>query len=506
MKKRIGAIVIFAVAFVLAIVWFQNVSVGPKAFELTHSKNIPPGAPLKIENVYQQPVLTRGGAGSWDSIDLLNPSVIRFKEHLYNYYSGFDGQVWHTGVALSNDGVNWEKYDKNPVLSPSPKDWDVSYISANGAAILWGGKVLYFYQGVDVYGVTNIGLATSEDGLTFQKATKPVLTTGPIHTWDSAAVGDPYVIAKGDTLYLYYLGQNEKSVQRLGLARSKDGMHWEKLLTNPFLDVGAAGTFDENGLGEPSVAHVPPFFYLVYTGRDASENRNIGYAISTDGVNWKKMTTKGLLSSDQRGKWASHVVCDTTLLSKGNGKFAVWFGGGDKQEPAQNLSGQVGLLTLDLSQNRDMSGFDANAEWERIPVKPTDILSGSYGIDGETGKRFTWVGPKSHISLIPEQDQKDKALVVRGWVPEKLMTDTTKQSGPNVISLIAKGQTLASINVTSDEAIALSVPWSDLQRISAPGEVLNLEINASRSFIPAQFGESQDKRDLALIITTIRFE
>jgi predicted GH43/DUF377 family glycosyl hydrolase len=135
-----------------------------------------------------------------------------------------------------------------------------------------------------------------------------VLTPGPIHTWDSAAVGDPCIIAKDDTLYLYYLGQNERSVQRLGVARSKDGMHWEKLLSNPILDAGASGTFDENGLGEPSIAYVPPYFYLVFTGRDSSENRYIGYAISTDGVYWKKMSTQGLLSSHQRSKWASYVV------------------------------------------------------------------------------------------------------------------------------------------------------------------------------------------------------
>lgn len=232
-------------------------------FALAQSTSIPSNAPLTIVGVDPIPRLTRGPIGAWDSNDLLNPSVIRFLGHLFNYYSGFDGKVWRTGVALSDDGVNWKKYDKNPILLPSQKDWDVSYISANGSAVLWGQKVLYFYQGVDSCGVTNIGLATSEDGFTFKKLPKPVLTTGHVHTWDSAAVGDPYVIAKGDTLYLYYLGQNERFVQRLGVARSKDGIRWEKLISNPVLDVGAAETFDENGLGEPSVAYVPPYFYLI---------------------------------------------------------------------------------------------------------------------------------------------------------------------------------------------------------------------------------------------------
>lgn len=507
-RKIIAALAVCTLVSVLVVLGFKlhRSSAASAYFTLAHATSIPSSAPLTIESVDPAPCLIRGTTGAWDSVDLLNPSVIRFRGHLFNYYSGFDGKVWHTGVALSDDGVNWKKYEKNPIISPSPKDWDVSYISANGSAVLWGQKVLYFYQGVDIYGVTNIGLATSEDGFTFKKLPKPVLTTGRIHTWDSAAVGDPYVIAKDDTLYLYYLGQNERSVQRLGVARSKDGMRWEKLISNPVLDVGAAATFDENGLGEPSVTHVPPYFYLIYTGRDVNENRNVGYAISTDGVNWKKMSTRGLLSSYQRGKWASHVVCDTTLLSKGNGKFLVWFGGGDKPEPAQNLNGEVGLMTLDLGQNRNLSEFDANSEWGVIRARSTDILRGSYGIEGEAGKRFTWVGPKASISLMPEPNQNGKALVVRGWVPAKTVADLTKQSNSTSIFLVAKGQIIAKMNSSRDQEFVISVPYPDWWPLVTQGENIDLEIHASRSFIPVQFGKSTDVRDLALMITTIRFE
>ncbi|MEO6202913.1 MAG: hypothetical protein ABIU05_19130 [Nitrospirales bacterium] len=507
MKKIIFVLAIFAVASPLAFFWLNATPASPTNFVLAPSKTIPRNAPLRIEAVYPTPRLTRGPTGSWDSVDLLNPSVIRYKGQLYNYYSGFDGKVWRTGLAFSDDEVNWKKHEKNPVLSPSSEDWDVSYISANGAAALWNGKVFYFYQGIDRNGTTNIGLSTSEDGYTFQKLPQPVLTPGPLHTWDSSDVGDPYVISKGGILYMFYLGQNNKLVQRLGVARSEDGVSWAKLVSNPILDVGASGTFDENGLGEPSVAHVPPYFYLIYTGRDAHENRNIGYALSTDGVNWKKMSTHGLLSSDQRGNWASHVVCDTTLLSKGNGKFLVWFGGGDKPQGAQNLNGDVGLLTLDLGQNRNMAEFDANADWERIPAKPSEILQGSYGIEGEPNKHLIWVGPKALITLQPESKQQDKELVVRGWVPGTMIAQVTKQADPIVISLVVKGQTLAKSTSSRDEMIDISVPWSNLQPLFTSGQVgFDLEIYTSRSFVPAEFGRGKDTRDLAFAVSSIRFE
>ena len=35
--------------------------------------------------------------GDWDSVDVLNPSVVHDAGAYYNFYSGFDGKAWHTG-------------------------------------------------------------------------------------------------------------------------------------------------------------------------------------------------------------------------------------------------------------------------------------------------------------------------------------------------------------------------------------------------------------------------
>jgi predicted GH43/DUF377 family glycosyl hydrolase len=331
-------------------------------FVLVPSTERPSDVPLKVENVLPAPVLGRG-PGHWDAVDALNPSVIRFQGKLFNYYSGYDGTVWRTGLATSLDGLHWEKSPANPILSPSKSDWDVSIISANGSAIVVNGKVFYFYQGVDKNILTQIGLATSDDGVHFTKRPAPVFTVGAAHSWESAAVADPYVIQRDGYLYLYYLGQDDLGVQRLGVARSSDGIAWERSITNPILDVGARGTFDENGLGEPAVAYSSPYFYMLYTGRSASEMRNLGYAVSTDGVHWKKISSAGLLTATQRGVWASQVVCDPTLLPRGNGKWSVWFGGGDKAEVAQNLNGQRGGRLGRYSVSPPLSG--SPADWLR---------------------------------------------------------------------------------------------------------------------------------------------
>ena len=481
-------------------------SIFATTFFLSSSESIPNSAPIKIEKIHTEPVLKRGNQGTWDHVDLLNPSVVRFKDNFVNYYSGFDGQIWRTGIATSKDGITWDKYSGNPVLEPKPGEWDVKYIAANGSAVVHGGKVLYFYQGVDKTGRIHIGLAIAEDGFHFKRHPTPVLSAGAPHTWESKAVADPYVIEKDGYLYIYYLGQDDLGVQRLGIARSKNGLSWDRLPSNPVLDVGAAGAFDENGLGEPSIAYQAPYFYMLYTGRDTKEVRNIGYAISTDGTHWKKMNTTGLITDKLRSAWFSKVICDTTLMPSGNGKWMVWFGGGDKPEPAQLLNGQVGLMTLDLEQNRDMTGFDANNDWSKSYVKSTDALRGSYELEGEAGKRSTWLGPISYTTLTSDKSVAGKTLTFEGWVPAKTIATAIKQTGSQTISIIARRKVIAKQIFIQDDIFSLTVPWSDIEPLIGIDGTLDLEINSDRSFIPSQHIESKDSRNLALILYRIRFQ
>ena len=285
------------------------------------------------------PVLPRGGAREWDSSDALNPSVVRHKNLLYNFYSGYDGRTWHTGLATSSDGFFWEKRGK--VLSPDPSGWEGDYIAANGAALYAGGQFLYWYQGGKI---PKIGLASSTDGRIWPKLPNPVLAPGPRGSWDERGVADPDVVLAGGMFYMYYLGQDRARRQRLGVARSADGVRWEKLRSNPILDEGRPGTFDEVGLGEPAVWMSHGSYWMLYTGRDRQEHRRIGLARSRDGVHWGRVSDEPVFEG--REPWNSKVVCDPSVLAEG-GALRVWFGGGDVASPAENLHGQIGEAKLE---------------------------------------------------------------------------------------------------------------------------------------------------------------
>ena len=301
-----------------------------------------PAVPPSTSRTYRwqaQPEPVLAPSAEWDRVDALNPSVLPAPDgRLFNFYSGFDGNTWHTGLATSRDGLTWTPEGK--VLSPAPDTWEGNYIAANGSAKLIDGVYSYWYQAGPA-GQTRIGLARSNDGRTWRKEPAPALDLGPRGAWDEVSIGDPDVIQVDGTYYLYYLGQDRARRQRLGVARSPDGVTWTKLRANPILELGGVGRFDERGLGEPAVWRQNGY-WMLYTGRDNGEVRRMGLAYSADGVTWRKLAAP-VIEGDRT--WNAKVVCDASVLWDGS-KLRVWFGGGDLAHPAERINGQIGYGEL----------------------------------------------------------------------------------------------------------------------------------------------------------------
>jgi sucrose-6-phosphate hydrolase SacC (GH32 family) len=261
------------------------------------------------------PVMERGSAN-----DLLNPSVFRAGSGFTNYYSMFDGKTWHTRVAESADGIQWR--DTGKVLSPDPATWEGSYIAANGSALFYGGQIWYWYE------------AGARERLRIGLRGQAVLEPGPWGSWDERGVADPYVIRVEPYFYLYYLGQDRGARQKIGVARSRDGVRWEKLRSNPVLE-------GDDNVGEPAVWQSHGFYWMLYTAREAGEVRRMRLARSVDGVQWTLLAAK--FGGAQA--WDAKVVCDPTVVVDGD-RVLVWFGGGDVARVDENIHGQIGFGVL----------------------------------------------------------------------------------------------------------------------------------------------------------------
>jgi predicted GH43/DUF377 family glycosyl hydrolase len=113
---------------------------------------------------------------------------------------------------------------------------------------------------------------------------------------------------------MFYLGMDRAERQRLGVAESQDGATWYKLRANPILELGEYGAFDAKGLGEPAVWVARGYYWMLYTGRDRGEVRRLGLARSRDGVQWEKLPV--VIAGEQA--WDSKVICDPSVIANGD--------------------------------------------------------------------------------------------------------------------------------------------------------------------------------------------
>ncbi len=247
------------------------------------------------------PVLNLGTSGAWDDVHVSHPSVILDGSTYKMWYAGYDGSLWKIGYATSSDGISWTKSVSNPVLSvEAGGTWDDAAIFTP-RVIIDGSTYKMWYAGYD--GLTwRIGYATSSDGITWNKyGSSAVFDLGSNGTWDDANLIQPHVILSGSTYKMWYAG-NDGVSWRIGYATSSDGVTWARSGSNPVVDLGANGTWDDANTYDLAIAIDGTSYKMWYTGSDGTNNR-IGYATA---------------NYESSGTFTSHVFDTTANISFGN--------------------------------------------------------------------------------------------------------------------------------------------------------------------------------------------
>ncbi len=228
------------------------------------------------------PVLDVSYTGGWDSLGVETASVIidstaPLNEKYKLWYAGqyFNSYRYDIGYAYSPDGKNWTKH-ANPVLQVGTStQWDNGFLE--GPSVIKDGNTYkMWYCGYDAVvdgngtdGKANIGYATSPDGINWSKHSgNPVLITG-INAWDSIYVQDPHVMKQGGIYQMWYGGNDIDGYgQRVGYATSTDGINWTKSIANPVLPTGNPGAWDANTASFSSVLYESGIYKMWYTGKD----------------------------------------------------------------------------------------------------------------------------------------------------------------------------------------------------------------------------------------------
>ena len=188
------------------------------------------------------PLLPLGKKGQWDVVWATWASVVRLGSKDWRmYYTGRDrARHLRIGLAFSDDGVTWEKYQGNPILDISPPgDWDSLYVRA---PIVWKENASWkmIFTGCDAFDSSHyqIGLALSSDGISWTKFEgNPVfddLNPANTNRFGQHETEGWGLIRDEDGYYLFYSPVSRKPRQ-IWIAHSTDLIAWKPVSTRPVL-------------------------------------------------------------------------------------------------------------------------------------------------------------------------------------------------------------------------------------------------------------------------------
>jgi signal transduction histidine kinase len=157
----------------------------------------------------------------------------------------------------------------------------------------------------------------------FKYKGNPVLDFGPNAAWEEKFIHITRVIHRDSLYKMWYSGGF--SVTRTGYAISRDGISWKKYPLNPVLDVTPGG-WDSKAAHRGYVLANGSSYSMWYNG-DSLGKFYIGYATSKDGVHWQKHP-QPVFSPGGPGSWDREQVGSATVFGPdSSGGFKMWYSG-----------------------------------------------------------------------------------------------------------------------------------------------------------------------------------
>lgn len=245
--------------------------------------------PTQILYIHDEPILKLGDEGSFDQHGIMVSKVIEHKGKLYLYYCGWQRLNCvkapyrvSLGLATSIDnGLTFEKISAGPVLGQDMID--VISIGAVDCIIIDGKWYMAYtsykrweYNGKKATPQYNIKLATSEDGINWQKE-----NTVLIEEDEKGGVATPSLFEKDGKYYMMFgyrkpfEGQGAAGVYHIGYAESDNCMQWKRN-KSAGIDLAKEG-WDSKMVCYPNVVKCENRWLMFYCGNGFGES-GFGYA------------------------------------------------------------------------------------------------------------------------------------------------------------------------------------------------------------------------------------
>lgn len=254
------------------------------------------------------PVIKVGEKGAWNDQTLGCFSVLEHGDTFFFYSGGAKyGKPTNVGMATSKDGIHWTYYEKNP-LFPGAMPHAIKV-----------GNMFRMYNPV----AGELQLRISQDGFKWSEPKKVM-----------ESVLDPCVIRVAeDKFHLYYCAGGRKTIDgkerwefKNYMATSPDGIAWKKEPA-PVLPLGPKGSWDSESHAGPCVLKLADGYHLWYLGSGPYKGKTawrIGHATSPDGLKWTRSGDEPVLDIGKPGDWDGGTFMHVAVTFR-DGKFLFWY-------------------------------------------------------------------------------------------------------------------------------------------------------------------------------------
>jgi hypothetical protein len=180
----------------------------------------------------------------WDSEVSATPWVIELDKTFYLYYRGSSNACFSDaiGLAISKDGINFQKYENNPIIKA--EDFvgiraKPSCMGVLNAVQDYDGNLIVLFEAVEEYHQQRgqVFAARSSDGIKFFPMNKgmPIFSSRDVGSWPVVGVCNPRLTRLGDGWFMLGFNGTYSGEWSIGIAFTRNFKDWHEHPSNPII-------------------------------------------------------------------------------------------------------------------------------------------------------------------------------------------------------------------------------------------------------------------------------
>lgn len=283
-------------------------------------------------------VFHHGESGEWDGQFTVPAVVLEIDGQLHMFRNGYPNWPApnSVGYMISDDGYTWTEVQEEPVFKHEEAPYGVDMNLLTSVIQEDDGTwAFYFFLWSNANSTAPTGIARA----TASSPTDPwqfdeelVLLPGSKGEWDAGSIGSTEIFKTNGGYVMYYVGGAVDP--QMGMATSADGIHWEKYNdptttdapfaeSDPVFTAQGAETWEFNNISDLAIIPDGDGWLMFYGSMNTGSNVSFaGYnlAFSDDGLNWERLSKEPLWTYREirrRPTWTADII-------NFNGELRVW--------------------------------------------------------------------------------------------------------------------------------------------------------------------------------------